>query len=562
MYMWIVLILVTLKSDSISGYRKPKVFKEDCILHGIRHGVTWQDPLLPCIQKKCINGRVINKMTGCLYSGKCYRVNERWKEGCSHRTCVYFEDYHMGRKYHFYFVDGTAWCLTPDSQCKAPGTEWEYECQHYRCIEKEFERVKEARIQKIGKLPNCTCCKHNGKCYSEGSMWSDDTCTDYYCDMVNNGGQMMEAITSVPGCEFKGKCYKFAETVVHNCFLLECSTSDGTHIKWEPIKKACPVGNRCVNVNESWRNQSSCMEYYCDTNATTITKQYGCMHKDRCIPFGENFYDEFCYYRLCSLKQNMAVNEVESGGCSGIDGSCYTYGESGFSKVIHGEVVVNCTCEQRGASGSLTSCVGKGHGDVPNIITYHLDDSKTGSEMYIRKDKDMTYNNITSSVETGVRIQQGHASVNDESSSRNIPPYSNTRFNKNMKINEENYNKLNSIQDDIKVNANSMTNIRKGDNLSPILEGENIINNHKSVLDTDNNVYDVNAGSDTSNKENMNILGFNTVPSSEKKMDNVLSLYAVPNLELKPIPIYRNNGFSEGTETNRPDSVRDSMSGP
>ena len=45
-------------------------------------------------------------------------------------------------------------CLTPDSQCKAPGTEWDFECQHYRCIEKDFERVKEARIQKIGKLPS------------------------------------------------------------------------------------------------------------------------------------------------------------------------------------------------------------------------------------------------------------------------------------------------------------------------------------------------------------------------------------------------------------------------
>ena len=48
-------------------------------------------------------------------------------------------------------------------------------------------------------ISDCTCCKHNGKCYTEGSTWSDDTCTDYYCDMVNNGGQMMEAITSVPG---------------------------------------------------------------------------------------------------------------------------------------------------------------------------------------------------------------------------------------------------------------------------------------------------------------------------------------------------------------------------
>lgn len=168
-------------------------------------------------------------------------------------------------------------------------------------------------------------------------------------------------------------------------------------------------------------------------------------------------------------------------GCSGIDGACYTYGESGFSKVIHGEVVVNCTCEQRGTSGSLTACVGKGPGDVPNIITYHLDDSKTGNEIYIRKDKDMTYNNTTSSVETGVRSQQGHVSVNDESSNRDILPYSNTKFNKNMEINEENYNKLNNIQDDIKINANSMMNIRKGDNSSPILGGENVINNHKSV---------------------------------------------------------------------------------
>jgi hypothetical protein len=38
-------------------------------------------------------------------------------------------------------------------------------------------------------------------------------------------------------------------------------------------------------------------------------------------------------------------------------------------------------------------------------------------------------------------------------------------FNKNMEINEKDYNKLNSIQDDIKVNVNSMTNIRKGDNI-------------------------------------------------------------------------------------------------
>ena len=41
------------------------------------------------------------------------------------------------------------------------------------------------------------------------------------------------------------------------------------------LSSACPVGNRCLNVNESWRNQSSCMEYYCDAKATTITKQYG-----------------------------------------------------------------------------------------------------------------------------------------------------------------------------------------------------------------------------------------------------------------------------------------------
>lgn len=92
--------------------------------------------------------------------------------------------------------------------------------------------------------------------------------------------------------------------------------------------------------------------------------------------------------------------------------------------MIHGEFVVNCTCEQRGMSGSLTSCVGKGPGDVPNIITYHLDDSKTGSGIYIRKDKDMTYNNVTSSVETGVRSQQGHVAVNDKSSNRDVLPYS------------------------------------------------------------------------------------------------------------------------------------------
>ena len=226
--------------------------------------------------------------------------------------------------------------------------------------------------------------------------------------------------------------------------------------------------------------------------------------------------------------------------------------------MIHGEVVVNCTCEQRGSSGSLTSCVGKGPGDVPNIITYHLDDSKTGSGIYIRKDKDMTYNNVTSNVETGVRSQQGHVAVNDKSSNRDIPPYSNAKFNKNMEINEKDYNKLNSIQDDIKVNANSMTNIRKGDNFSPVLGGENVINNHKSVLDTDNNVYKANGGSDISNKENIKILGFNAVQSSEKKM----GVDAVPNLELKPIPIYRDNGFSEGSEKYRPDYERDSMSDP
>ena len=37
---------------------------------------------------------------------------------------------------------------------------------------------------------------------------------------------------------------------------------------------------------------------------------------------------------------------------------------------------------------------------------------------------------------------------------------------------------------------------------------------------------------------------------------------AVPNLELKPIPIYRDNGFSEGPEKNRPDYERASMSYP
>jgi hypothetical protein len=44
-----------------------------------------------------------------------------------------------------------------------------------------------------------------------------------------------------------------------------------------------------------------------------------------------------------------------------------------------------------------------------------------------------------------------------------------------MEINEKDYDKLNSIQDDIKVNVNSMTNIRKGDNFSPVLGGENVI---------------------------------------------------------------------------------------
>ena len=37
---------------------------------------------------------------------------------------------------------------------------------------------------------------------------------------------------------------------------------------------------------------------------------------------------------------------------------------------------------------------------------------------------------------------------------------------------------------------------------------------------------------------------------------------AVPNLELKPIPINRDNGFSEGLEKNRPDYERNSMSYP
>ena len=50
------------------------------------------------------------------------------------------------------------------------------------------------------------------------------------------------------GCVFKGKCYKFAETVVHNCFVLECSTSDGTHIKWEPIKKGKDNTNKFLTL--------------------------------------------------------------------------------------------------------------------------------------------------------------------------------------------------------------------------------------------------------------------------------------------------------------------------
>jgi hypothetical protein len=74
-------------------------------------------------------------------------------------------------------------------------------------------------------------------------------------------------------------------------------------------------------------------------------------------------------------------------------------------------------------------------------------------------------------------------------------------------------------------------------------------NNHKSVLDTDNNVYKINGGSDISNIENIKILGFNAVQSSEKKM----GVDAVPNLELKQIPIYRDNGFSEGPKKKRPD---------
>jgi hypothetical protein len=53
-------------------------------------------------------------------------------------------------------------------------------------------------------------------------------------------------------------------------------------------------------------------------------------------------------------------------------------------------------------------------------------------------------------------------------------------------------------------------------------------------------------------------LGFNVVQSSEKKM----GVDAVPNLKLKPIPINRDNGFSEGPEKNRPDYERASMSYP
>jgi hypothetical protein len=69
-------------------------------------------------------------------------------------------------------------------------------------------------------ISDCTCCKHNGKCYTEGSTWSDDSCTDYYCDMVNNGGQMMEAITSVPGIEVcrykKHKIYNVVQDIFLN----------------------------------------------------------------------------------------------------------------------------------------------------------------------------------------------------------------------------------------------------------------------------------------------------------------------------------------------------------
>jgi hypothetical protein len=46
---------------------------------------------------------------------------------------------------------------------------------------------------------------------------------------------------------------------------------------------------------------------------------------------------------------------------------------------------------------------------------------------HFRKDKDMTYNNVTSSVETGVRSQQGYVAVNNNSSNRDILPYSNVQ---------------------------------------------------------------------------------------------------------------------------------------
>ncbi|XP_063443307.1 uncharacterized protein LOC134723679 isoform X1 [Mytilus trossulus] len=407
MILWTIIYLIVLYSEALSAYRlkKPKVPKADCIFHGHKHKETWTDPLLPCKQFKCVNGLVQTNYIGCIYKDpnnpeieKCHMPGERWKEGCSSRTCTYFEDYRNGRKVHFYVVDGQAWCLSQEKECKAPEEVWEYDCDQYKCIEEDQIYVKTARIEKIGKVPNCECCKFNDKCYKNGASWPGGNCTEHYCDLVpGDNGETLTAITSVPGCTFQGKCYKFEETVVHNCFILECTTTDRLNVKWETIKQACPVGNRCINMYDTWRNESNCMEYYCNGNATTISKQYGCIvGGNKCVPYGGYYCDDQCYYRQCYQGGNQEVREVVRGGCKGLTGKCYVYGEIGFSKETNGEIFENCTCVQRGRTGSVAVCSGSGSSGNQ---TYYLEDSGTG-HTYVRKDMNTDNSNYANSEET------------------------------------------------------------------------------------------------------------------------------------------------------------------
>ncbi|CAC5398725.1 unnamed protein product [Mytilus coruscus] len=355
---------------------------------------------------------IVLSYVGCIYKDpknpeieRCHLPGERWKEGCSSRTCTYFEDYRNGRKVHFYVVDGQAWCLSQGQECKAPEEVWEYDCDQYKCIGEDQIYVKTARIEKIGKVPNCECCKYKGKCYKNGASWPGINCTEHYCDLVpGDNGETLTAITSVPGCTFQGKCYKFEQTVVHNCFILECTTQESMNVKWETIKKACPVGNRCVNMYDTWRNESNCMEYYCNGNATTISKQYGCIvDGNKCIPYGGYYCDDLCYYRQCYLKGDQEVREVVRGGCKGLTGKCYSYGETGFSKETNGETFVNCTCIQRGSTGSIAVCSGS---SSSGNLTYYLEDSGNG-HTYVRKDMNMDNSNYgetnyANSVETNM----------------------------------------------------------------------------------------------------------------------------------------------------------------